>query len=67
MRKKLIKTGTTSSDITYYIYGDTDGTVYAETLCNRHYAIAQSIDEFYKIPASKLESLIYSAEMSIAR
>lgn len=67
MQEELLRSGTTSSEITYYIYRDTDGTVFVETLCNRHYTIAQSVDEFYNIPESKLESLIYCAEMSVAR
>ncbi len=67
MKERLIKTGTTSSGITYYIYEDTDGSVYVETLCSKHYTIAQSLDEYYQIPAFKLENLIYSAEMGAAR
>ncbi len=51
----------------YYIYEDSDGSVYVETLCNSHCIIAKNIDEFYQIPKPKLENMIYSAEMSVAR
>lgn len=67
MPDKLIQNGTTAAGITYYIYEDTDGSVYVETLCNRHYTIADSLDEFYKISFFKLEDMIYRAEMNVAR
>lgn len=64
---RLIKTGTISSGIRYYIYEDKDGTVFAETLCNKYYRVANNLDEFNRIPIFKLENMIYSAEMSAAR
>lgn len=67
MNNRLIKTGTLSSGIMYYIYEDSDGSVYVETLCNRHREVAKSLEEFYKIPIFKLENMIYNAEMNVAR
>ena len=67
MTHRLIQNGTTATGITYYIYEDSDGSVYVETLCNRHYTLADNLDEFYRIPFFKLEDMIYRAEMNVAR
>lgn len=67
MPHRLIQNGTTAAGITYYIYEDNDGSVYAETLCNRYYRLADSLNEFYTIPFFKLEDMIYRAEMNVAR
>lgn len=67
MTPKLLKSGTTSAGITYYIYEDHDGTVFAETLCSSHYSIAGSIEEFGRLSLTDLEKKIYNAEMSGAR
>lgn len=67
MTPKLLKSGTTSAEITYYIYEDHDGTIFAETLCSRHYPVAGSIEEFNRLSLTELEKKIYNAEMSGAR
>lgn len=67
IKPKLLKSGTTPAGITYYIYEDHDGSVYAETLCSRHYPIAGSTDEFDRLSLTELEKKIYNAEMSGAR
>lgn len=64
---KFIKSGTTVSGIGYYIYEESDGTIYAETLSCRHCVIAKNIREYQQIPYDKLEKIIYNAEMSGAR
>lgn len=64
---RLLSSGMTSAGITYYIYEDTDGSVFAETLCSRHCPIAVNACEFGRLSMAEIEKKIYNAEMSAAR
>lgn len=62
---RLIESGNYMG-VTAYIYEYADGTVVAATQCSER-ILAYSIAEFYTIPRSKLELMIYSSEMNVAR
>lgn len=66
-RRKPIIDGITASGIRYSIFEDYDGSICVSTLCNRRCIIAKNINEYNQISHFKLESMIYNAEMSIAR
>ena len=58
---------TTGNELIKKEYEESNGVVYVETLCNPHFVLAKSYEEFIMIPVDKLERMIYSAEMSVAR
>lgn len=65
----LIKAGklkTLSEGMGYHLYRRPDGKIVCETLCGER-VIADSMLDLQRMPPDKLESLIYSCEMSRAR
>ncbi|MBQ3513976.1 MAG: hypothetical protein IJA32_09310 [Lachnospiraceae bacterium] len=65
----LIKQGelkTLSPKMKYYLYEYEDGSIHCETL-SATFDISKSKEEYEKLSDKELESMIYSAEMSIAR
>lgn len=66
IKKAELSSSSSCSGMRYYIYQREDGSIYGETL-SAVFDIADSMEEFEKIPLQKLESLVYSAEMTISR
>ena len=63
---KQARLTTLSEGMLYRIYADKEGLIYAET-CSSWCQIADSLEEFNRMPLRKLESMVYGFEMSVAR
>lgn len=63
---KKARLTTLKEGMLYCIFADDMGRVYAET-CSSWCQVADSLEEFNRIPISELERLVYSFEMSVAR
>ena len=66
IKKAELSSSSSCPGMIYYINQREDGSIYGETL-SAVFDIADSMEEFEKIPLEKLESQVYSAEMTIAR
>ena len=63
---KKARLTTLNEGMLYSIYADKEGKIYIET-CSSWCQVADSLEEFNRIPISKLESMVYSFEMCVAR
>lgn len=63
---KKARLTTLQEGMLYGIYADDKGRIYAET-CSSWCPIADSLEEYNRIPVSELERMIYGFEMSVAR
>ena len=63
---KKTRLTTLQEGMLYCIYADKEGRIYVET-CSSWCQIADSLEEFNRLPLSELERQVYSFERCVAR
>lgn len=63
---KKARLTTLNEGMLYCIFADKEGRIYVET-CSSWCQVADSLEEFNRIPLSELERQVYSFEMCVAR
>ena len=63
---KKARLTTLQEGMLYCIYADKEGRIYVET-CSSWCQVADSLEEFNRIPLSELERQVYSFERCVAR
>ena len=63
---KKARLTTLNEGMLYSIYADKEGRIYVET-CSSWCQVADSLEEFNRIPLSELERQVYSFERCVAR